>query len=435
MSAVGDPRRPLQRDLRAAADLVGCVLRGESLASALPRLTAGWDPAARGAAQALSFETLRGLGRARALLGLLAPKKVRPAALEQLLLVALALATAPHPPYPDHTLVDQAVRACALRSDTRGGRGFVNAVLRALLARRDALLAQALAGDEARLDHPDWWIRRLRVAWPAQADAVMLLAAQAPAMTLRVNARWGTREDYRALLAQQGIAAEAPAGLSQALVLERAVGVHELPLFDAGAVSVQDASAQLAAPLLGVEPGMRVLDACAAPGGKTAHLLELADCELLALDQDPVRAARIDDTLRRLRLPGARVVAADAARPADWWDGRAFDRILLDAPCSASGIVRRHPDIRWLRQDADIAALARQQHDLLEALWPLLAPGGRLLYATCSVFPDEGGDQAAAFLGRHGDALALDAPGQILPAESPQRDGFFYALFAKRSDA
>ncbi|OIQ85000.1 ribosomal RNA small subunit methyltransferase B [mine drainage metagenome] len=178
-----------------------------------------------------------------------------------------------------------------------------------------------------------------------------------------------------------------------------------------------------------------MLDACAAPGGKTAHIAELADVELLALDHDAERAARIGQTLQRLRLPAAQVRVADAARPDSWWDGRAFDRILLDAPCSASGIVRRHPDIRWLRHDADIDALARRQRELLDSLWPLLAPGGRLLYATCSVFPDEGTMQAADFVRRHPDALAWAAPGQILPGSAPEQDGFFYALFAKPAAA
>ena len=422
------------------------MLRGESLASALPRLSAGtrrppvapWSAAQRGAAQALCFETLRGLGRARALLALLHPRQVRPPQLEALLLVTLALASLPEPrPYPDHTLVYEAVQACVADPRMRGARGFVNALLRRLQAQRESLLAQALTQPEARFNHPGWWIELLHDAWPAQWSSILELAALPPPMTLRVNRRWGTREQYLERLLAAGLDAEAPAGpgLEQALVLRRAVAVGELPLFDSGAVSVQDASAQLAAALLDAQAGMRVLDACAAPGGKTAHVLELADCEVLALDRDAARAARIGDTLRRLRLAPADVRCADAAQPASWWDGRAFDRILLDAPCSASGISRRHPDIRWLRRPQDIAALAAQQRELLQALWPLLRPGGRLLYATCSQFPAEGTEQAASFLARHGDALALVAPGQILPGRSPERDGFFYALFAKRADA
>ena len=466
-SRLGPQRRPLHVDLRAAADLLGCVLTGQSLAGALPRLAqaGGWSPAQRGAAQALSFEALRGLGRARALLQAVHPKRIQPAELEQLLLVAIALLSAPGarrpdprrggqenreadrrfleraedklPPYPDHTLVSQAVQACALHAKTRHARGFVNALLRRVQAERAFALKSSPMAEEAIHNHPSWWIARVRAAYPEVWQDVLALAAEPPAMTLRVNARWGSRADYLARLRAAGLDADAPdaPGLAHALVLQRAVPVQELPLFEAGAVSVQDSSAQLAAWLLQPGEGMRVLDACAAPGGKTAHMLELADCDVLALDQDAQRAARIGDTIARLRLPAARIAVADARRPDTWWDGKLFDRILLDAPCSASGIVRRHPDIRWLRQDADIAALAAQQTELLDALWPLLAPGGWLLYATCSVFPEEGVDQAAGFLRRHGDALALAAPGQILPGRSPERDGFFYALFAKRSTA
>ena len=421
---------------------------GQSLASALPRLasTGRWSAAERGAAQAIGFEVLRGLGRAQALLAALHPKRIKPPELEQLLLVAIALLSAPggvhgdasssSTLYPEHTLINQAVQACVLRPKTRHGRGLVNALLRRLQAERENLLHTVLQADLARYNHPNWWVQRMRAAYPQEWANLLDLVAQRPAMTLRVNARWGDRNAYLALLRAQGRDATAPdiPGLDQTLILNEPVPVQALPLFDAGAVSVQDASAQLAASLLDVHDGMRVLDACAAPGGKTAHILERADCELLALDHDATRTERIGSALTRLRLPQARIVTANAAETALWWDGRAFDRILLDAPCSASGIVRRHPDIRWLRQDGDISALAMQQEALLEALWPLLAPGGRLLYATCSVFPEEGGEQAAAFLRRHDDALALAAPGQILPSRSPERDGFYYALFAKRTE-
>ncbi len=428
--------RALHQDLLAAAELLGCVLRGESLATALPRLGTK-DAAQRGAAQALGFEALRGLGRARALLACMHPKALQPPALEHLMLVSLALLSLPEPrPYAEHTLVFESVQACAARPRTRPARGLVNALLRRLQAQREQLLGQILPLPEARYNHPAWWIEALRCAWPQDWERVLDLAASPPPMTLRVNRRWGTREAYLRLLREAGLDAQAPQapGLEQALILDRAVAVTRLPLFEQGAVSVQDASAQLAAGLLDPRPGMRVLDACAAPGGKTAHLLELADCELLALERDPQRAPRIEQTLQRLRLPGAELRVADAARPETWWDGRGFDRILLDAPCSASGISRRHPDIRWLRKPQDIPALALQQRELLDALWPMLRPGGRLLYATCSVFPAEGQLQAASFLERHGDALALAAPGQILPDRSPERDGFYYALFAKRAD-
>jgi 16S rRNA (cytosine967-C5)-methyltransferase len=263
-------------------------------------------------------------------------------------------------------------------------------------------------------------------------------------MTLRVNARRGSVADYLARLDEHGIQAEATG--AQALRLARPCPVTHLPGFAQGDVSVQDAAAQRAAPLLihGLPPGARVLAACAAPGGKTAHLLELADLDVLALDSDPVRLTRVHETLARLGL-SARTLAADAGTPEAWWDGRPFDAILLDAPCSAAGIVRRHPDVRWLRRSTDIAALVATQARLLDALWPLLAPGGRLLYCTCSVFKAEGQGQIDAFLQRRPDAaLAVDpaSPGHLLPLPdnrgerpvhdiSAAADGFFYALIEK----
>lgn len=269
-------------------------------------------------------------------------------------------------------------------------------------------------------------------------------------MTLRANLRHGSTAAYRARLIEAGLLpedtpalADAPSDQPQPIVLPHGVPVQHLPGFDHGDVSVQDAAAQIASPLLvyaggaKLPAGARVLDACAAPGGKTAHLLELADLDVTALDADPERLVRVNETLQRLGLQ-ARTVAADASQPATWWDGQAFDAILLDAPCSASGIVRRHPDVRWLRRDTDIAALARTQDAILQALWPLLKPGGRLLYCTCSVFKMEGQDRIDAFLQRTPDAQALPAPGHLLPVVEyldptgqDRGDGFFYALLTK----
>ena len=346
-------------------------------------------------------------------------------------------------PYAPHTLVDQAVAAMNQRA--RHSAGFVNAVLRRFLRERVALVETALRDPLARHNHPAWWVERLQRDWPAQWEAILEADNRHPPMTLRVNARRGVdAAGYAARLAQAGRVALV-AG-PQAVTLAQPCPVSELPGFADGDVSVQDAAAQRAAPLLlGADlPGRRVLDACAAPGGKTAHLLELADLDLLALDSDPARLARVGDTLARLGL-GARTVAADAAMPAAWWDGTPFDAILLDAPCSASGIVRRHPDVRWLRRATDIAALAALQARLLDALWPLLRPGGALLYCTCSVFRDEGQGQIDAFLQRQPDARAVvhpPSPGHLLPLPdngleplaheiSAAADGFFYALMSK----
>ncbi len=324
--------------------------------------------------------------------------------------------------------------------------GFVNAVLRRFLREREALLAGLHGNLVASFNHPRWWIERLQHDWPEHWQALLAVDQQRAPMTLRVNTRRGSVADYLRRLAEAGMAASAGPG-DQAIVLAQPCPVQHLPGFPEGDVSVQDAAAQRAAPLLlggGLPAGARVLDACAAPGGKTAHLLERAELDVLALDSDVKRLARVHETLARLQL-SARTVAADAGETAAWWDGRPFDAILLDAPCSASGIVRRHPDVRWLRRASDIDALARTQARLLDALWPTLRPGGRLLYCTCSVFKAEGQAQIDAFLQRHGDAAVPAepaSPGHLLPLpdNEPDRspppsgasaDGFFYSLLEK----
>jgi len=421
------------------ADAVAAVRAGQSLNDALPRVPA----AARPGTQALAFHALRWLGSAEAARTLLAPKKP-PADVDALLLTALALLwPAGSPPYAAHTLVDQAV--AAVRARAPRSAGFVNAVLRRFVREQEALVPALLRQPLARFNHPAWWLERLRLDWPDAWEQIADADNLHPPMTLRVNARRGTAEAYVARLSEAGMGSAVVAG--GAVVLDRPLPVAMLPGFSAGDVSVQDAAAQRAAPLLlhGLRSGARVLDACAAPGGKTAHLLELAELDLVALDRDAARLGRVEETLSRLGLR-ATLVAADAGEPSAWWDGRPFDAILLDAPCSASGIVRRHPDVRWLRRAGDIAALAATQARLLDALWPLLAPGGRLLFCTCSVFRAEGEQQSDAFLQRHGDAAnAADppSPGHLLPLpdndESPSppgasrsADGFFYALIEKQ---
>jgi len=415
---------PLARLLNHTADAVQAVRAGQSLNVALANCPA----AARPGTQALSFHALRWLGAAQALRAQLAPKAPPPQA---------------EAPYAEHTLVDQAVDAA--RQRTKQSAAFVNAVLRRFLREREALVAAALRDPLARFNHPAWWVDRLKGDWPAHWQAILDADNQRPPMTLRVNARRSDAAGYVARLAEAGIQAEAIG--AQAVRLAQPCPVTQLPGFADGDVSVQDAAAQRAAPLLigaGLKPHARVLDACAAPGGKTAHLLELAELDVLALDSDPARLTRVHETLARLGLT-AKTVAADAGTPAAWWDGRPFDAILLDAPCSAAGIVRRHPDVRWLRRASDIPALAAIQARLLDALWPLLAPGGRLLYCTCSVFKAEGQDQIDAFLQRQpGAALATSppSPGHLLPLPdngderpvhdiSAAADGFFYALIEK----
>ncbi|HSX92453.1 MAG TPA: 16S rRNA (cytosine(967)-C(5))-methyltransferase RsmB [Hydrogenophaga sp.] len=441
MSAVQAPA--LSQQLAHVAAAVLAVRQGRSLGDALAVVPAPL----RAGVQALAFHTLRQLGTCEALVARLADR-APPPPLRALVSAALALLVAPDAPgasYPAHTVVDQAVQAA--RADRRWQRqaGFLNACLRRYLREAEALRAQVARDPLAQWNHPLWWIERLRRDHPDHWETILRANNQPGPMTLRVNRRRSDRETLAQALAALGVASHPVGG--DGLELARPLPVEQIPGFADGSCSVQDEAAQMAAPLLldGLSGGTRprLLDACAAPGGKTAHLLERADADLLALDVDAQRCTRITDNLQRLGL-AAEVRCADAARPADWWDGRPFDAILLDAPCTASGIVRRHPDVRWLRRDSDVDALARTQRALLDALWPLLRPGGRLVYATCSVFRAEGSEQAEAFLQRHTDARAAPAPGHLFPGTpggavqfNDNRpggpDGFFYARFDKAS--
>ncbi len=444
---------PLALLLLATADAVQAVAAGRSLNDVLAKVPA----AARPGVQALSFHVLRWWGSARELREKLAPK-TPPPMVDSLLCTALALLwPAGEPPYAEHTLVDQAVAAA--RQRVPAAAGFINAVLRRFLREREALVVAAQVSPLGAFNHPLWWIDQIKHDWPAHWQALLTQANRHPPMTLRVNARRGSGAAYVQRLAAQGRVArviDEPLLRGQAVLLAQPVPVQQLPGFAEGEVSVQDAAAQRAAPLLigaglaaraGSKP--RVLDACAAPGGKTAQLLELAELDVLALDIDPLRQQRLQETLNRLQLR-AEVKVGDARDPSRWWDGRAFDAILLDAPCSASGIVRRHPDVRWLRRAEDINALAQVQAEMLEALWPLLAPGGRLVYATCSVFKREGEQRIDAFLQRHGASGARQdpaSPGHLLPlahndgthdithyttlSAAAPHDGFYIALIHK----
>ena len=440
VSTSSTPSLPLWQLLSGCADVVAAVRQGQSMTDALADRKATERPGV----QALSFAVMRRLGTAQALRTRLVPKAPQPW-VDALLLSALSLACGTE--YNAHTLVDQAVEAAKRRA--KPASGLVNAVLRRFLREEAALLAELEDDPVAHFNHPAWWIKRLQKDWPEHWQAILMANQEQPPMTLRANLRHGSTAAYRARLIEGGllpddapVLADAP-DQPQPIVLPHGVPVQRLPGFDQGDVSVQDAAAQIAAPLLvyaggqKLPAGARVLDACAAPGGKTAHLLELADLDVTALDADPERLVRVTETLQRQGLQ-ARTVAADASQPNRWWDGQPFDAILLDAPCSASGIVRRHPDVRWLRRDTDIAALARNQDAILNALWPLLKPGGHLLYCTCSVFKMEGQDRIDAFLQRTPDAQALPAPGHLLPVVEyldptgqDRGDGFFYALLTK----
>lgn len=426
----------MQEIQRLASAVTGRVLAGRSLDSELALLWQahpGISVQQRAATQDICFGTLRFLGRLDALLDALLDKPLTDDKLRGLLRVALYQLE--YTKAAQHAVVDQAVRACE-RLGLGAAKGLTNAVLRNFLRRRAALAAQARHSDVGRFSYPQWWIDKLRCQYPAQYAAILEAGNRHPPLTLRVNRRRTTTDTYLAQLAAGGIAAGAIG--EAAILLDRPRPVAGIPGFAEGLVSVQDAAAQRAAPLLDLGPGMRVLDACAAPGGKTAHMLELAEVDLTALDCDEVRLERVRANLVRLEL-AARLVCGDASDPGGWWDGRPFDRILADVPCSASGVVRRHPDIKWLRRAADIAQYALAQRRMLDALWQLLASGGKLLYATCSVFHEENHLQVAQFLERYCDAQRLTLPGadtnqqqlsgQMLPDE--QHDGFFYALLQK----
>lgn len=439
---------PLSKALLATAQAVDAVMRGSSLSDKLATVPAALRPQV----QALSFHAMRHWGFARTVRALMVPRAPANSVLDALLLVALTLldvavqneqatAEAPvtwlpaTPVYAIHTVVDQAVQAANTKA-LSSGKALLNACLRRFIREYDDLTQQALTRPVARYNHPEWWIKRLRSAYPKQWQALLQAANQPGPLVLRVNERRSSVDQLLAACHEHGVNALALGG--QAIWIDPPRPVHDIPGFEQGWWSVQDMAAQQAGRLLPVANGMRVLDACAAPGGKTAHLLEQYDIHLTALDSDPVRIERINDTLGRLGLKHDHQVelrCADAVQRDTWWDGQPFDAILADVPCTASGVVRRHPDIRWLRRETDIAATAALQRTILDTLWSTLKPGGHLLYATCSLFPEECEQQAHAFVQRQPDACRLSAPGQLLPlvheGESVAPDGFFYALFVK----
>lgn len=431
---------PLWRQLIATASVILGVRGGASGTAAMESV----NPDLRPGVQALAFQVWRSLGRAEALRVHLARKRPPPP-VDALLCVALALAWSPEDcPYDAFTLVNQAVEAAKRQPSTQAQASFINACLRRFLRERDALVSLTDKDPVALWNHPLWWIKRLQKDHPAHWQHILQASNQHAPMTLRLNLRRRQLTEYRAILEQAGISHHVDA--VGAIVLDAALPVQRIPGFGDGDVSVQDAAAQMAAPLLlqglALDAPLRILDACAAPGGKTGHLLELCDGEVTALEIDAQRCARIHQNTARLGLR-ATVLTADAARPNAWWDGRTFDAVLLDAPCTASGIVRRHPDVRWLRRESDIAQLAVQQQRLLKALWPLVRPGGRLLYCTCSLFLAEGNDQVQTFLANNTDATLLPSPGHLMPThhrkvgtvpDNTERDhdGFFYALLEKR---
>lgn len=423
----------------AAATVVQRIIAGESLTRALPAVLEEQSKADRATVQALSYGVLRHYERLQFLSSQLLrkPLKSRDAIITTLLQVGLFELLDGQT--PEHAVVSETVRL--VRKQRAWAAGLVNACLRRFLRERETLLLASKADLSAHYCLPGWLLARLQDAWPEDWRQIALASSSPAPMTLRVNRSQVNRDDYRQQLADTGMPAEPHALVETALVLDQAVDVTSLPGFEAGRVSVQDAAAQLAALLLDLKPGQRVLDACAAPGGKTLHLLDEVNgkVDLVAIEKDPQRIGRLEENLSRGGYQ-VELKTADAGDIESWWNGQAFDRILLDAPCSATGVIRRHPDIKLHRRPDDIVQLQAQQKRLLHQLWQTLKPGGLLLYATCSILPEENRDQLELFLQEMDDAQELIvnaewgkpvSPGrQIFPGEN-EMDGFFYAVLKK----
>lgn len=428
---------------RQAALAILRVHEGATLGAALAAASAGEDAAGgrrHALVQELAYGTLRHWGTLDALTRRVATKPLTDPLLA--CLIAVALYQLDYTRAPPFAIVNHAVDNAA--SMVRpAAKALVNALLRRYLRERDALQAAVRADPVARWSYPQWWIDRVAREYPDDWQAILEAGNERPPLTLRVNVRVGSREALLARFAHADLLA-LPIGAA-GLIVQPPRPVTELPGFDEGAFSVQDAGAQLAAPLLRPANGLRVLDACAAPGGKTTHLAELADMEIVALDVDAARLARLRDNVARLPHGGATVHIrqGDAVKPSTWWDERPFDLVLADVPCSASGVARRHPDVKWLRRESDLDRFAREQARLLASLWSCLARGGRMLYTTCSVFADENEAQIEAFMKSHPDALretltfdprVAARGGQLLPSlptAGHNQDGFFYALLGK----
>lgn len=407
------------------------VQDGTSLTSAIQIVPVGLRPAV----QSITFQALRRGYWVQEVLNQYV-QKTPPGLTLYVLWAAISLVPEKNraPMYATHTLVNEAVNVCHLDKNLFYAKGLINAVLRRVL--RNENLYQEIS-ENKNPSYPDWWLHKIKQTYSEQAQDIIDSSKDRPPLTLRLNQRQIPKEQQEAYLKKlqdagleyKKISLISGVQLTSAIELTTPVPVNQIPGFFEGACSVQDAGAQLTGALLNLQPGAKVLDACAAPGGKTAQLLELFDIQLDALEIDPARAKRIQENLERLKLENARVLVGDASEPKGWFDGEQYDAILADVPCSASGIVRRHPDITYLRQEVDIRNLQVMQRKILTSLWSLLKPGGKLLYVTCSVFPEEGELQARWWLSFMPNALRLDAPGQILP--SKEHDGFFYALFEK----
>lgn len=425
----------------AAARALAAVLSGKaSLGGSLPPQLDKVDPRDRALAQDLAFGAARWQPRLAMLAERLLQKPFKAADKDVEALLLVGLYQLFYTRIPAHAAIGETV-GCSDKLKKPWAKGLLNAVLRNAQRQGEAIFAELERDPAARTAHPRWLQKALKASWPEHWEAVCAANNAHPPLILRVNRRHGSRDAYLAELEQAGIKADPCAFSRDGIRLAEACDVKTLPGFAEGRVSVQDEAAQLAADLLELAPGQRVLDACCAPGGKTCHLLEAEPglAEVVAVDLEESRLARVRENLARLRLQ-ATLIAADGRDTGTWWDGKPFQRILLDAPCSATGVIRRHPDIKLTRQADDIPALAQLQGELLDALWPTLEVGGVLLYATCSTLPQENSDNIAAFLARTPGARELDIPGPYglkqahgrqLLAQENGHDGFYYAKLIK----
>ena len=433
--------QPVQVRLKAIQALLPVVQQKSSLSSSLPKAQRGLSQEDSALVQALAFGVCRFYPRLEFWAQLLLERPFKTKDLDVQLLLLIGLYQLQEERVADYAAIDCCVEASKTLNKPWAS-GLLNACLRRFQREQAQWMQRAEHKEVAASAHPAWLLKRFKKAWPKLWPALCEANNQQPPMTLRINARQTTREAYLALLHQAGFDADPTPFSPWGIRLHQPVHPHALPHFAEGWCSVQDEAAQLAPLLLEPQQGERLLDACCAPGGKTAHLAELVDGPLLALDIDAHRLQRVEENFARLQL-SAQIQAADAAQPATWWDGQLFDRILLDAPCSATGVIRRHPDIKLLRRETDLKALAQTQLALLKALWPCLKPGGRLVYATCSVLPEENTHPLSEFTYQHPDAEAVDLShltwgeptrwGRQLLPQAEGTDGFFYACLIKKA--
>ena len=421
----------------AAANVLFLVVdKGHSLSSALPAAQQKVRPRDHALLQEICFGALRYLPRLESIANELMdkPLKGKQRVFHHLILVGIYQLSFMR--IPAHAAVGETVEGTKELKGPRL-RGLINAVLRNYQRNQEELDAMAVSHDAGKYGHPSWLLKLLKSSYPEQWESIVEANNNKAPMWLRVNHQHHTRDEYQALLKNENIDSTAHSEANDALRLAAPCDVTLLPGFDKGWVSVQDAAAQLSINYLTPQDGELILDCCAAPGGKTAHILERTQgCDVVAIDCDETRLKRVHENLERLKLQ-AKVICGDARNPQDWWQGEQFDRILLDAPCSATGVIRRHPDIKWLRRGEDIAALAELQSEIMDAMWQQLKPGGTLVYATCSITPQENKEQVKAFLTRTTDAQLegsdAENPGrQILPGEEGM-DGFYYAILKKNA--